>query len=193
MTYGTGALVPVEQPGLSNIELKALPAPHEMVTETAVAIPEVLEGDETMEGVKDNGDGYVELMDEFSLHRFIIRKGKTLEEAEEFISYKRNFAKDWASISYLIHLLEKMLTEDGVPHAVIDGKKLGELSEKTRKPSREQLFDCFANPDDVGEYIKIPTRMFKGSQGVDKATMSIQKNWRRYKAQTAYSQLKFLM
>lgn len=174
ITYGAGALVPVEQPGLTNIELKALPAPHEVVTETAIAIPEELERDETMDGVKDTGDGYVELMDEFSLHRFIIRKGKTLEEAEEFISYKRNFSKDWASISYMIHLLEKLLTEDGVPHAVIDGKKLAELSETgTRKPSKEQLFDCFANPDDVGEYIKVPTRMFKGSQGVDKASLSI--------------------
>ena len=57
----------------------------------------------------DTGDGYTELMDEYSLHRFIIRKGVTLEETPEFISYKRIFISRWGAIAYLIHLMEKML------------------------------------------------------------------------------------
>jgi IQ domain-containing protein H len=35
--------------------------------------------------------------------------------------------------------------------------------------------------------------MFKGPNGQELAVLSIQKNWRRYKAQSAYEQLKFLM
>lgn len=35
--------------------------------------------------------------------------------------------------------------------------------------------------------------MFKGPNGTELATISIQKNWRRFKAQTAYTQLRFLM
>lgn len=35
--------------------------------------------------------------------------------------------------------------------------------------------------------------MFKGPNGPEFAAVIIQKNWRMYKAYTAYSQLKFLM
>jgi hypothetical protein len=45
---------------------------------------------------------YNELLDEFSLHQFVIRKGVTLVETEEFKSYKRIYAKDWPKIERLI-------------------------------------------------------------------------------------------
>ncbi len=35
--------------------------------------------------------------------------------------------------------------------------------------------------------------MFKGPKGPELAAITIQKNWRKYKAHTAYTQLKFLM
>lgn len=34
---------------------------------------------------------YNELMDEYSLHNIIIRKGKCLDETPEFISFKRTY------------------------------------------------------------------------------------------------------
>lgn len=35
--------------------------------------------------------------------------------------------------------------------------------------------------------------MFKGARGEELAIVSIQKNWRCFKAKSAYTQLKFLM
>jgi hypothetical protein len=49
------------------------------------------------------------------------------------------------------------------------------------------------NKEEVGKIIKIPSRMFKGPKGPELASITIQKNWRMYKAHTAYNQLKFLM
>lgn len=102
-------------------------------------------------------------MDEFSLHQFIIRKGKTLDTTPEFISFKRTYINQWAGISFIIHLLEKLLIEYDVPNAIINGKALSKLaSSNTQKPTIIQLFDCFSNTEEVGDYIKIPARMFKG-------------------------------
>jgi hypothetical protein len=33
------------------------------------------------------------------------------------------------------------------------------------KPTKEEIFDCITNKDDVGRLIKVPTRMFKGPEG----------------------------
>ena len=62
-----------------------------------------------------------------------------------------------------------------------------------RKPSNELLFDCIVNKEEVSKLIKIPSRMFKGPTGPEMAAVTIQKNWKMYKAHTAYNQLKFLM
>lgn len=77
---------------------------------------------------KEFEDGYIELMDEFSLHQFIIRKGKVLDATPEFISYKRTYINQWAGISFIIHLLEKMLSDYEVPHAIVNGKALAKLA-----------------------------------------------------------------
>jgi IQ domain-containing protein H len=140
---------------------------------------------------------YNELMDVFSLHQFIIRKGKVLDQTPEFQSFKRTYIGQWGSVSYIIHLLEKFLSTYSIDMAYIDGKALVQLSEAQtpdmRKPTNVQLYDCIANKDDVSKIIKIPSRMFKGPRGPELAAVTIQKNWRMYKAFTAYSQLKFLM
>ena len=52
---------------------------------------------------------------------FIIRKGKTLEETPEFISYQRTFNNLWPKIYNIIKSLEKLLTEYDVKLANIDG------------------------------------------------------------------------
>jgi IQ domain-containing protein H len=95
-------------------------------------------------------DGYVELMDEFSLHQFVIRKGKALDTTPEFISFKRSYLNQWAGISFMIHLLEKLLTERQVPHAIVNGKSLAKLAASSiKKPSVIQLYDCLSNTEEV--------------------------------------------
>ena len=120
---------------------------------------------------------YNELMDVYSLHQFIIRKGKVLDQTPEFISFKRTYIGQWGSISYIIHLLEKFLSTYGVDLAYIEGKQLVNLAQNTspdmRKPPNEFLFDCIVNKEDVSKVIKIPSRMFKGPRGPELAAITI--------------------
>ena len=71
---------------------------------------------------------YNELMDIYSLHQFIIRKGKVLDQTPEFISFKRTYISQWGSVSYIIHLLEKFLSTYGIDLAYIEGKQLVALA-----------------------------------------------------------------
>ena len=52
---------------------------------------------------------YNALLDEFSLHQFIIRRGVTLSSTPEFESYKRKHARTWGPIQDAITLLEQLL------------------------------------------------------------------------------------
>lgn len=55
--------------------------------------------------------GYNELMDVYSLHQLMIRKGTLLEQTPEFISFKRTYIARWGSIAYVLHLLEKLMSD----------------------------------------------------------------------------------
>jgi len=81
---------------------------------------------------------YNELMDVFSLHQFIIRKGKVLDQTPEFISFKRTYIAQWGSVSYIIHLLEKFLATYQVDLAYIDGKQLVSLAESQSQDMRNK-------------------------------------------------------
>jgi hypothetical protein len=172
----------------NNTELEALAYENEQLER--INDPEFDEAQRQDEEAR----GYNELLDEFSLHQFIIRKGKCLDETDEFLSFKRTYISKWGSISYIIHLFEKMLSSNKVPLAIVNGKKLVELAnDELRKPQNEDLYDCLVNQDDVSKYIKIPTRMFVGPGGPTMAVICVQKYWRGFKARTAYTQLRFLM
>jgi hypothetical protein len=58
---------------------------------------------------------YNALLDEFSLHQFIIRRGLTLSSTPEFESYKRKHARGWGAIEDCICSLEKLLAKYQVP------------------------------------------------------------------------------
>lgn len=177
-------------PGASTSELQALPYESDQIER--VNDPEF--DDAQSKRIPEETRGYNELLDEFSLHQFIIRKGKCLDDTPEFLSFKRTYISKWGSISYIIHLLEKMLTNNKVPLAVVEGKKLVDLAnEDLKKPQNEDLYDCLINQEDVAKYIRIPTRMFTGPNGPTAAVICIQKHWRGFKARSAYTQLRFLM
>ena len=67
-----------------------------------------------MPGVAAGGAGlgagsprdYNALLDEFSLHQFIVRRGATLSSTPEFESYRRKHARSWGPIQdlSLIHI-----------------------------------------------------------------------------------------
>jgi len=109
---------------------------------------------------------YNELMDVYSLHQLIIRKGKILDQTPEFISFKRTYISKWGQISYILMLLEKMLSKAAVEMAYVEGRKVAALCfgdiDLSRKPTDEELFNCISNKDEVSASIQIPSLMFKG-------------------------------
>jgi len=97
-----------------------------------------------------------------------------LDQTPEFISFKRTYIHKWGSISYVIHLLEKLLSTFNIDMAYVEGKQLAILAEEDlKKPTNEMLFDCIVNKDEVGKIIKIPSRMFKGPKGPELAAVTI--------------------
>ena len=70
----------------------------------------------------------------------------------------------------------------------VEGKEIARLaSDELKKPTVENLYDCIVNKEEIGQIIKIPSRMYKGPKGPELAAINIQKNWRMYKAHTAYT------
>ena len=135
-------------------------------------------------------------MDAYSLHQLIVRKGVLLDTTPEFISFRRTYLNKWGSISFVLHLIEKLLLDAGVDIAYVEGKKDANLCTNeidVKKPSKEELYECIVNKEDVGKKVKIPSMMFKGHEGPIIAATVIQKNWRTHKARVAYTYLKFLM
>lgn len=133
-------------------------------------------------------------MDEYSLHQLLFRKGKLIDQTPEFISFRRTYIDRWGAISFVLMNFEKLFSEFGVQLAYVDGRQLAELAqENLSKPSKEEIFDCIQNKEEVGKLIKVPKRMFKGPEGPILAATCIQKNFRMYKAHEAYKHLKFLM
>ena len=139
---------------------------------------------------------YNELMDQFSLHQIIIRKGEILDTTPEFISFKRTYLNKWGSVSFILHLIQRLLQDSDVEMAYVEGRKVAMLAGAEmdlKKPSKEDLYDCINNKEEVASRIRIPSLMFKGQEGPILAATVIQKNWRTHKARVAYTYLKFLM
>ena len=122
---------------------------------------------------------YNALLDEFSLHQFIIRRGTTLSSTPEFESYKRKHARSWGPIQDCIALLEALLAKYNVPIAYVDGSKMALLAQiDYRQPSVDDLLDCLVNLDQVLELVQVPGRRFRGSNSESNATTVLQAVYR---------------
>jgi hypothetical protein len=106
--------------------------------------------DATMDQLRN----YITLMDEFSLHNFIIYEGKTLRETPEFQSFQRSYLHQWGSISSLIFQLEELMQNHEVRLAIINGPKLFALANMNLpKADRQQLLDVIANVEQVTPFL----------------------------------------
>lgn len=141
---------------------------------------------------RDDARTYTELLDMYSLHEFIIRKGQTLRNTPEFVSYQRSFAVQWGAISLVISHLERLLTAFGIQLAYIDGKKVAALaSVDLGVPTKEELLNCVANRAEVEPQMVSLTQQFKqGSQGHHAAATKIQSMIKMWKQKGAYEHLK---
>ncbi|KAG1656325.1 hypothetical protein FOA52_006656 [Chlamydomonas sp. UWO 241] len=143
------------------------------------------------DGIGAGARGFDSLMDNFSLHEFMIRMGRTIESTPEFESFKRTYEAFWDVISVLIRQLEALMTRFAVPIAVVDGKSLAELAQGViaaeRQPALQDLLLCLQNIQEVGSLLRQPGRRFRGQGGTDAAATAIQSAWRGLLARRKHS------
>jgi len=122
------------------------------------------------------------LLDTFSLHEFMIRKGAVLENTPEFISYNRTYLPLWDVISLLIKQLEAICKQYAIPLAIVDGKSLADLAHGViaagLQPQMQDLLVCVQNIQEVAQQLRQPGRRFKGDGGQGLAATAIQSAWR---------------
>ncbi|KAG6972422.1 hypothetical protein JG687_00001463 [Phytophthora cactorum] len=74
--------------------------------------------------------GYNELLDAYSLHQFLIHKGRTMRDIPEFVSFRRVAQELWGSVEEALRALETLLTQYFVPLAYVDGQRLLALADQ---------------------------------------------------------------
>lgn len=128
------------------------------------------------------------------MYQIVVKGGKVVDSSPEFVSFKRANITKWGAVSLIIYMLEKMMSLYHIPNAVVDGAKVVILAEEElTRPNDDELLNCIVNRAQVIEIINNPVKKFKGPKGPDLAAICIQKNWRRFKAYTAFTLLKFSM
>lgn len=103
---------------------------------------------------------YKEVLDEYSSHEFMIRKGVVLDQTPEYQSYQRINHKNWTMISKVITQLQTLLANYQILLANIDGKKVNTYSILNRKLTNYELFDCIVNQDEMGKLLNNPQIKF---------------------------------
>lgn len=72
------------------------------------------------------------LMDEFSLHEVMIRKGVIVRDTPEFESYHRTFSSVWHVVEGLLQHLAALCSQYVVPLAVVNGKSIADLAQQVK-------------------------------------------------------------
>ena len=189
--HATGKLPALKKAAIANVKVQSLALPEPAETKP-LAIEYDMKKDTVAES-EANPRTYNELLDEYSLHQFMIRKGKVMDNTPEFISFKRKYLGKWGAISYIVHLLEKILGKAEVPFAMIDGKKVFQLAlDESEQPSKSKLLECIVNSESILSQIKIPSLEFEGENGKEKAVVFIQKCYKMHAAKVYYAHCKYL-
>eukprot|EP01028_Stygiella_incarcerata_P008597 TRINITY_DN377_c0_g1_i13.p1 TRINITY_DN377_c0_g1~~TRINITY_DN377_c0_g1_i13.p1 ORF type:complete len:1237 (-),score=383.23 TRINITY_DN377_c0_g1_i13:158-3868(-) len=135
---------------------------------------------------------YGQLLDQYSLHHFIIRRGKTITTAPEFMSYKRTYQSLWSSIAHVIRAMEQMAVDYNIILMNVDGKRVAEVAQdEFTRHTVEVLLSCVVNAHEVREALSQPGRRFRGTEAEHKAASRIQSAFRmsvcknRYKYEVA--------
>jgi len=94
----------------------ALPAPKNQGTQQDAEAQNAdgLDDVKTLNNTNTQARGYNELMDEYSLHQLMFRKGKLIDQTPEFISFRRNNIEKWGPVSFILMNFEKLFTDFNV-------------------------------------------------------------------------------
>ena len=134
---------------------------------------------------------YLELLDQYSLHHFLVYRARTLRSTPEFKSFERKYAIKWADVELLIGELERLLRRHRVDLAVIDGARLAEVATAALDGwSREDVISCIENKEQVMPLLNLPGQgrpegRTKRERQISAAT-TIQALGRLYVARVAY-------
>lgn len=147
-----------------------------------------------MEDLRKNVDkvrGYNELLDTYSLHQFIIHKGKAMRETPEFVSFRCVAQDVWGGVEEVIRSLEALLTRYFVPLAYVDGQRLMTVaSMELSSYSKRELLSCVVNEDQVGSLIRRPGQRYKGKDRKKRAATTIQNVFRMWWSQQTYQRFR---
>jgi IQ domain-containing protein H len=132
---------------------------------------------------------YTSLMDQYSLHNFMIWNGRALKSTPEFQSFQRTYSNEWSYILSVITQLEKLMTENSIKLAIIAGVKVAEYA-SLNLPSLQnyQILDCVANVDQIRS--EITSFEGDGNQHIIAATVKIQALARQWYAMYKYREMK---
>ncbi|KAH9598902.1 hypothetical protein LSM04_003511 [Trypanosoma melophagium] len=141
---------------------------------------------------RDETRTYAELLDVYSMHEFIVRKGAALRNTPEFASFKRRYIACWGNVELVIRKLEEFLKNYGIDLAYVDGKKVAALAtyQVDDLLSREEMLQCLANREEVEPLTNSVAQQYAfGVSGKDLAARKIQATWRMYFQRIAYRHL----
>ncbi len=82
------------------------------------------------------------MLDQYSLHNFIIWKGSTVTNTPEFSSFKRKYDTFWGSVLSCINLLETLARDYQINILVVDGAKCAELAACDGGPTGAERGTC---------------------------------------------------
>ena len=126
--------------------------------------------------------------------QLIMKSGKFDTDSAEYAQFKRQNITKWGVVSQLMQQIERFLSQYAVSYVYIDVLRLLQLSDlDLERYSEEDILSCTSNRVQVDEAIKNPRNKYKGPNGPVLSAIKIQQTWRRHKAYSAFSQLKFLM
>eukprot|EP00520_Triparma_pacifica_P000276 CAMPEP_0118660132 /NCGR_PEP_ID=MMETSP0785-20121206/15500_1 /TAXON_ID=91992 /ORGANISM="Bolidomonas pacifica, Strain CCMP 1866" /LENGTH=999 /DNA_ID=CAMNT_0006553319 /DNA_START=29 /DNA_END=3024 /DNA_ORIENTATION=+ len=131
-------------------ETASLDTPETQSTRISKKIPESNSTTNPLQGEIEQIRGYLDMLDQYSLHNFLIWKGACVTNTPEFSSFKRKYDSYWGSILSVLDSLEKLMKSFEIPLAVIDGAKVADLAACDAPIiEQEDLFECISNLDQV--------------------------------------------
>lgn len=135
--------------------------------------------------------GYLDLLDEYSLHHFVIWHGKVIRDTPEFTSLVRTHQACWSSIDRCVSILEEIMTVNNVPLAVIDGKQLGELARfDLERVDEADLCSVIANLEQIRPLLRHTRLVPNGPSAAQVAAVTIQATARRFLKRSGFLLLK---
>lgn len=99
--------------------------------------------------------GYLDFIDEYGLHYFVIWHGRVVRDTPEYASMMDTYKASWSLVSRCINILEIWMTVNSVPLAIINGKKLGILATfDLERVDEVGLCHCIVNLEQIRPYLR---------------------------------------